>query len=198
MTENPFAVEVTPDWTEFVACIKRQGRPGRVHNIELFLDGEVQAAICGRFGLLDGLDEDDSFFQQRKEIRLARFLGYDYVRGMLDGMEWKFHNDIVDDTAAMARQEGRSYINLHAGPITNWDEFERYPWPNPAGADTRWLEWYEKNLPDDMCMIGWGVGHYAEFLSWLMGYETLCYALHDNRGLVEAIASRLISARAKS
>ena len=43
-----------------------------------------------------------------------------------------------------------------------------------------------------MCIIGsGGFAHFAEFLAWLMGYETLCFALYDNRDLVAAIAKRL-------
>ncbi len=34
-------------------------------------------------------------------------------------------------------------------------------------------------------------GHPLEHLTWLMGYETLCYALYDQRDLVRAIADRL-------
>ena len=44
-----------------------------------------------------------------------------------------------------------------------------------------------------MCVIGsGGFAHFAEYLTWLMGYETLCYALFDQRDLVAAIAQRLI------
>jgi len=42
-----------------------------------------------------------------------------------------------------------------------------------------------------MCIIGGLTGHFAELITWLMGYETLCYALHDDRTLVKAIADRL-------
>ena len=44
-----------------------------------------------------------------------------------------------------------------------------------------------------MCIIGsGGFAHFAEYLTWLMGYETLCYALFDQRDLVEAIAGQLL------
>jgi uroporphyrinogen decarboxylase len=33
--------------------------------------------------------------------------------------------------------------------------------------------------------------HFAEYLTWLMGYETLCYALYDQRDLVRAISERV-------
>jgi uroporphyrinogen decarboxylase len=51
----------------------------------------------------------------------------------------------------------------------------------------------ERNLPDGMCIIGSaGFAHFAEHLSWLMGYETLCLALFDQRDLVATIRDRLI------
>ena len=85
-------------------------------------------------------------------------------------------------------------MDEHVGPVTNWEEFERYPWPDPHKATARALEWYEQNLPDDMCVIGsGGFAHFAEHLTWLMGYETLCYALFDHRDLVQAICDRMIN-----
>ncbi len=190
---GPFSVQITPDWEGLVRCILRQGTPERVHFIELFLDPEVQDAICTRFHLLEGLDPDDPFFEQKRQVRLQRFLGYDYVRCGLEGMEMPLRGTAIEDTAALRRAGGRTYMEEHRGPITNWEEFESYPWPDPAKASTRSLEWYEKNLPDDMCVIGsGGFAHFAEFLTWLMGYETLCYSLYDQRDLVKAISERLV------
>ena len=43
-----------------------------------------------------------------------------------------------------------------------------------------------------MCVIGsGGFAHFAEYLTWLMGYETLCYSLFDKRDLVAAVSERL-------
>lgn len=84
-------------------------------------------------------------------------------------------------------------MDEHRGPVTNWEEFEGYPWPDPAAASTNALEWYQANLPDDMCLIAsGGFAHFAEYLTWLMGYETLCYTLYDQRDLVAAISERLV------
>jgi uroporphyrinogen decarboxylase len=41
-----------------------------------------------------------------------------------------------------------------------------------------------------MCVVGSGA-HYCEWLTWLMGYESLCYALHDDRDLIEAIHQKI-------
>jgi len=81
---SPFCVEITPNWEGLVRCIQRRGTPDRVYFIELFLDPEVQTAICQRFQLLDELDRSDPFFEQKRQIILHRFLGYDYVRCSLE------------------------------------------------------------------------------------------------------------------
>jgi uroporphyrinogen decarboxylase len=185
-------VSVRPDWQAFQDCILRRGTPRRVHNVELGLDSEMQQAVADRFDLEEGLDRDDPFFPLRRQIAIQSFLGYDYVVCGLDGMEWMHRWDFVDDTATeCTRMTGRRYMNEHQGPIASWEDFERYPWPDPAKAATRSLEWYERNLPDGMCVVAGLTSHYAERLSWLLGYEALCYALYDQRDLVRAIFQRV-------
>ena len=191
--DTPFATPVKPDWEAFRDCILRKGTPKRVHHIELFLDREVEDAICERYHLLDDLDPDDPAFPYRRQIKLQRFLGYDYVRQGIDVLDMPLRQMTTEDTADIKRAGGRTYLDESRGPITNWDEFEQYPWPKYESLTTRALEWYEKHLPDDMCVIGsGGFGHFAELLTWLMGYETLCYALYDQRDLVKAISQRLL------
>jgi len=193
MADSPFLVDTSPDWEGLVSCIRREGTPDRVYHIELFLDAEVQDAICERYQVLDGLARSDPFFSYQKEIALQRFLGYDYVRARLEDVVMPLHSMSANDTAALAREGGRSFQDEHVGPITNWQELETYPWPDPTRPSVfRAYDWYERNLPDDMCMIAsGGFAHFCEYLTWLMGYETLCYALFDQRDLVRAIADRL-------
>jgi uroporphyrinogen decarboxylase len=189
MLERP----VQPDWQGLVRCIRRAGTPARVYNIELYLDREVQDAVAERFRLVDDLNPADPFYNERKQIRIQRYLGYDYVRQGLEGLEMPVHRTAAADTAALARGGGRSFVETLRGPITSWEEYEAYPWPDPSRASTRALQWYERNLPEDMCVVGsGGFAHFAEYLIWLMGYETLCYALRDNLPLVQAIAARLM------
>lgn len=190
---SPFATPVKPDWEAFVDCIMRRGTPRRVHHIELFLDAEVQELICQRYGLTDGLSPSDPAFVYERQIRIQRFLGYDFVRCGLDDWSMPLNRIAIEDTAEAKREQGRHFQDEHRGPITNWAEFESYPWPDPDACGTRTLDWYSANLPDDMCIIAsGGFAHFAEYLTWLMGYETCCYALYDQRDLVAAIAQRLI------
>lgn len=199
MHNNYFSVQIKPNWEGLVNCIKRIGTPDRVHFIELFLDEEIKISICQRFKIIDHLSFSDPDFQLKREVAIQRFLGYDYVRCSLDDFEMPLDWLITDDTADNKRKEGRQYIDEHKGPVTNWEEFEKYPWTDPDKLSTASLEWYQKNLPDDMCIIGsGGFAHFAEYLSWLMGFETLCYALFENRELVSAISERLIEIYEKS
>jgi uroporphyrinogen decarboxylase len=197
MPDSPLSINVTPDWQGFLKCLRREGTPERAHFIELIIDAEVQSAICQRFGLLEGLDAGDPFFIYKTQIALQSFLGYDYVvipgsvgESLDSGLG---HNNLVTaDTAALQRSGGRSFVNEHRGPITNWQEFEAYPWPDPSSFNTRALEWFQKNLPDNMCIIGGLVGSIFENISWLLGYETLCIALYEQRDLVTAISQKLV------
>jgi len=188
----PFTTGVTPDWEAFVQCVARAREPDRAHTIELFLDAEVKDAICARYGLAEPLDPGDPAFYIEREVILQRFLGYDYVLGQPLGVAMPTNTLVAEDTADLAREGGRNFMEEHRGPITDWAEFEAYPWPDPVDADFRMLEWLQEHLPDDMCIIGGLVAHFAEHISWLMGYETLCYALYDQRDLVQAIADRTL------
>jgi uroporphyrinogen decarboxylase len=197
MTASPFSVDVQPDQEAFLRCLRREGTPARVHHIELFHDFEVHQEICDRYGLLKDLDSADPNFAVKSAVALHRFLGFDYVRWGLEGMVMPIKVNVAKDTADLAHQGGRGYVDQHSGPITSWEEFEAYPWADPDKATTAGLDWLEKNLPDDMCVIGGLMGHFAEFLSWLMGYETLCMTLYTDPALVRAIADKILELERK-
>ncbi|MHC4180838.1 MAG: hypothetical protein ACYSWU_25340, partial [Planctomycetota bacterium] len=170
---DPFSVEIAPDWEGFLSCLRREGTPDRVHFIELLIDEEIKAAVAERFALMADVRADDPFYLLKREVRVQRFLGYDYVRCGVDDVGVTIDRLSVDDSAELARAGGRKFVDQHQGPITTWDQFEAYPWPDPAGLTTRNLQWFQENLPHDMCIVGsGGFAHFAEYLTWLMGYET--------------------------
>jgi uroporphyrinogen decarboxylase len=190
---TPFSKKITPDWESFYECISQRTVPQRVHYIELFQDIEVQTAICERYGLLKDLNPQDPFYLQRAQIALQSFLGYDTVTANVELLDLQaaFMKVVsTSDTADLKRESGRHFVDEHAGPITNWEQFEAFPWPDAAAGSTRVLEWFQENLPENMCLIAGLFSHFAEHLTWLMGYETLCIALFEQRDLVEAIARK--------
>ncbi len=184
--------EFQPDYEGLIDTLTHKGTPKRVYHMELFQDPQIQNAIFERFELGNSIQESDPYFEYKKLIAVQRICGFDYVRTNLDGFEFLLNNHIVEDTASLKRTEGRVYRDEHTGYITSWEEFEKFPWPNPNKPEcTQTLEWFQKNLPEDMCIISGPMSHFCEYLTWLMGYETFCYALYDQRDLVWAIADKL-------
>jgi uroporphyrinogen decarboxylase len=186
------------DCEGLISNLRREGTPDRVYNMELFQDGEISDAIAERYDVYTGIDPADPHCSKKQHIAMQRFCGFDTVRVNLEDMEWPLFRQTTDDTADLRRASGRHFQDEHTGPITNWEEYERYPWPDPTAPSTvRSLEWYQKNLPDDMCISSGSMSHFCEFVTWLMGYETFCYALFDQRDLVTAIVDKLTDIYAK-
>jgi len=184
---------ITPDLEELVSVIRREKRPSRVHHIELFLDDEVKEAVWQRFDLGDGLEPGDPHFNLKKEIRLHRFLGYEVFRVPVihkDFFRMAFVN--ARDTTQISDQHRgvREWTEEHRGPIQTWEDFERYPWPKVSDIDFSALEWFEKNLPDDMGIYDLSA-HILEMVTFLMGYETFAYNLADSPKLVDALAEKV-------
>jgi len=185
-------IPIKPDFEALLANLRRQGTPKRVHYLELFLDDEVKTAIADRYGIGSDIAAHDPHRQVRFEIELQQFLGYDYVTGGVGNVA--FPRDLLpaEDTTQLEgqRRDQRSWTDEHTGPIKGWREFEEYPWPDPADADTSGLEWLSANLPDDMCITA-GCHSVFEQVTWLMGYESLCYQIHDDPELVDAMFARI-------
>ncbi len=186
-----FEIPIQPDYEALLRNLRREGTPRRVHFMELFLDQEVHQALHARFGTDRHLNPADPYYAHKAYIALYRFLGYDTITVPLGGLEFPRENRrIAEDTASLARAGGRSWTDETTGVIASWEDFERYPWPDPAHFDTTLLEWYSANVPDDMCLVG-NCHSVFEQVTWLMAYQPLCYALYDQPDLVDAMFERI-------
>jgi uroporphyrinogen decarboxylase len=85
----------------------------------------------------------------------------------------------------------RDFAETSRGPVGSWEEFERYPWPEPPDADFADYEYIATHLPEGMGLIANHAGGMYEHLSGLMGYEALCVALFEQPDLVAAVAHEL-------
>jgi len=186
-------IPVQPDFEAFAReVIRREAPPRRVYYSELYADPEILDAVIARFGLDEKIDRADPHSALRRLIAAHRFLGYDMFRVKLTGFDFELHWDQAADTTAIEgqRRGGREWVDEHKGPIQTWEDFERYPWPDPRRLDLRPLEWFEKNLPEDMRVYELTT-HVFEHLSWSLGYESFCYAALEEPELVEAIATKI-------
>jgi uroporphyrinogen decarboxylase len=116
-------------------------------------------------------------------------MGYDFVRMELS-LPFQVNRISIQDAAPQSKGD-RAWADEHQGTIMSWQDFEEYDWPNVAQADFFPYEYVNAHLPDGMGLIASHAGGLFEHLSMIMSYEGLCWALHDQPDLVEAIAERL-------
>ncbi len=184
---------VKPDVTEMVDILFRRKLPRRVHFIELFLDEEIREAVRERFGLAPGLRRSDPLYATMRDVAVHEFLGYDMFRvGIARKTVFETRTIAAADTTAaggLGRKE-REWQEEHVGPIQGWKDFESYRWPKVSALDLSPLEWLEKNLPPNMGCYDL-TAHIFEILSFLLGYETLCYMVVDQPDLVDAILGKV-------
>ena len=124
-----------PNWRGLLDNVLRKAAPDRVYHIELYQDKEIAEAIAERFDLTAELKADDPDFARKKHIAVQRFCGFDYVSVGLAGLDMPFHANRTDDTAVLARRDGREFKDEHTGPIANWEDFEKFPWPDPRSPE---------------------------------------------------------------
>lgn len=193
MKMNTFSQLLEPDLAEMLDVLFRRRIPHRVHHIELFLDSEIKEAVCTRFELSCTLDRSDPLFETKRDVTLHAFLGYDMFRvGVARKTIFPTSTLSAPDTTALPQQEraARDWQEEHAGPIQGWGDFDAYHWPTVAEIDFSSLEWLERNLPPNMGCYEL-TAHIFEILSFLLGYETLCYFVVDQPSLVDAILEKV-------
>ncbi len=179
----------SPDYRRLLTALSRRGIPDRVPFIELFADQEIIDECNRRMGYVPG-GKTESERDLRTKINFYCRLGYDYLPFVeLGGLEFPIEHLEAEDTAALPREK-RGWLDEHGGPIATWADFESYPWPDPARFDTRKLELAAKLLPEGMCVTA-PCHSVFENVTWLMGYETLCYKLYDEPDLVDAMFEKV-------
>ncbi|MBD3182493.1 hypothetical protein GF312_09390 [Candidatus Poribacteria bacterium] len=174
-----------PDYEAFLSAVLTDKEQDRPRLVEYLVNTPVMKPVLEMMGCKWA---DPSTLEGRTAywdnfITFWYRLGYDFVRLELS-MSFPRPSRPGGDS-------GRSYAETAAGPITNWEEFEKYPWPDPKEANFYPYEYVNENLPDGMGLIVCHAGGMYEHLSSLMGYETLCIALHDQANLVDAVCQRV-------
>ncbi len=186
-----------PDFDRLRCALLREGEPDLLPFMELKYDHEIMEAILGRSIPRAGYSSQEGRAQvdiealreySRALVEFYYLMGHDYVRGRL-GLHLPLKDLHAEDTAELAASQ-RNWRNEARGPITSWDDFARYPWPAFSDIDFRPLEYAAEEMVEGMRVIGM-LGGIFEYTTWLMGYETFCYALYDQPDLVKAVSDRV-------
>lgn len=170
-----------PNFDQFVQVMLRNVEPDWVPLSEFGIDGGVMAEIQGppREG------EDRSAWQ----VRFWRDMGFDYLS---QGVNLGFpHGTRVAEDTAQLSHGTRAWVEEAKGPITTWEEFERYPWPRVTDEAFADFERVGRYLPQGMKLVATIPGGPFENVTFLMGFESFSYALVEQPDLVQAVIDRV-------
>lgn len=126
------------DLEGFTKNLKREGTPSRVYLFEHGLGGEMKETLARQYSLADMPGDAKAAWSADSAVH--RFLGQEVFRVSLPGYGYSIPGN--------SRWE-----NQHSGPIQSWQGFELYPWPRVRDVDFSQLEYYERNLFDNMAVF---------------------------------------------
>jgi uroporphyrinogen decarboxylase len=184
--------ETPPDCERLLKALQRSGDPSHVPFLELFADREIIAAVLDEPAIPREAERSDRETLETvldRKIRFWHRLGYDaFWQGAGLDLPDMLRLE-ASDTACLPREK-REWVDEKAGVITDWADFERYPWPRAEDADLHPLEYVSRHLPEGMGIIG-AISGVLEPVMWLMGYETFALAIYDQPDLIEAMFARI-------
>lgn len=177
------AREPKPDFERYMTALRCQ-EPDRVPLGDWHVDQRPKEAFMGR-KLLTLKDHVEFWYQA----------GFDYVAtssGILEpvkapeGMTVKgegVHTEYGDKVS-------REWAHEHEGVITNWEQFEKYPWPSVDDFDLSKWDALDKILPSGMKAVLL-LGKIYTPVWMYMGAEVFFQALESNQELVEAMFQKI-------
>ncbi len=171
------------------------GRPGsgRVPLVEYLVDESVMKPVVtellGRPWVPESAGREAWPAALDNVIAFWAGLGYDAVR-FERGLPFAEPKVLAADPGRSDGTE-RAWANEHRGAISDWEDFERYAWPDVASFDFFPYEYISGHLPDGMGLFACHAGGPFEHLSWIMSYEGLCIALIEDRALVKAVSDKV-------
>ena len=124
------------------------------------------------------------------QIAFWYHMGYDFIRVEF-GLELPADARITTDTAPAASGKNRTWNETTKGPISSWEDFEKYPWPEVKDSVFFPYEYISTHLPEGMGFMASYEAGVFEHLSRLFGYEGLCVNIMDNFDLVKEVTDKI-------
>ena len=197
-----------PDIGRFLAAMSGRIVPDRPPMVEYLIDDAVMRPILegmlGRRwaetadkteymgGQMDMTKENTEIINAWLDNQIAFWyhMGYDFIRAEVS-LPLPAVALLISDTMKGNEDHKRAWQGLHDGPIRTWEDFEKYPWPTISEQNFYIHRYVCDHLPEGMGFISCHAGGVYEHTSRLMGYETLCYLLHDDPDLVRAVVNKI-------
>ena len=185
-----------PNKEKFIQVIKGNKIEKKVPFIELIIGEHVLKYVTENFlnkKWNPSVQNRNSIIKHVETmINCWYYLGYDYIRltPQLDAV-FKFERKFRE-TKDTASDQKRHWTEEGTGVISNWEDFEKYVWPDLDDLDFWMFKKASALIPDGMGLIVCPSSGFLEIpLNGLFGYENLSYLMHDNPELVEKVFNKV-------
>ena len=189
-----------PNFENLRHNLLRRGEPAYVPIVEFGVDHDVKCAFLGR--PIENLRDEAEFWYQA---------GYDYVplQTGIRTLFWPGYTasekagDHGLTTSGQLHQRTHTRYTLYRdedrlmdwapegkGAISNLEEFERFPWPDPDQMNLAAFEEVKQYLRPGMRVLAY-LGYIFTSAWWLMGMETFCIALYEQPELIRRMYDRI-------
>ncbi|MBW2322642.1 MAG: hypothetical protein JRF41_03845, partial [Deltaproteobacteria bacterium] len=193
-----------PDFERFRQAVTTN-QPGPVPMGDLFADPGTMSALLGekvesflRFMARNSRSSDTptdetiaaglNFLKQ--SVNFYEAVGWDFVtsHGLLNFPGFRMH--LASESEEEIKGGRRAYIESDSGPITSWEDFASYQWPESPGVINLGAKVLNDMVPEGMKVMVLPGGLF-EWTTWLMGTVQFSYALYDQPDLVDAVIEKL-------
>lgn len=165
------------DFERVRRALTREGEPDCVPNMELWVDTAVMERFLG-----EKIDTDGHRVTPKSVGQVVNFwhkAGYDYAHIV---PRYKFPKK---------GDQGKVEVAEHRGLIASWEDFHRYPWPEPDDVDFGPVEVAISVLRPGMKLISGTLSGVFEESWFIMGFETFAMSLAEDPALVRAVTERV-------
>ncbi len=175
-------VKAEPDFNNLLAVLRGEV-PKRPTLFEFFLNDDLHAMLAPEEAKRVA---DHPLGADVLRVMAYRNAGYDYAVAHVP--PFHFESGRHEKMQTLSQNEG--FV------ITDRASFDAYAWPDPDTADYGFLDRLGAFVPRGMKLGVAGPGGVLENVTFLLGYENMCYLIADNPLLAgdvfEAVGSRLV------
>ena len=158
-----------PDFGNILKILNKE-KPSRNTLFEFFLHGELEMWFTDT-----PVYPDNAFDVEQMRIHAFKAAGYDYCT--LPASNFHFPHE--------SSNHGKQSMSVNeCSMIWDRESFEKYDWKNPDDFDCR-LDRFE--IPEGMKILIQGPSGVLENVTFLIGYNNLCYMLVDDPQLVQDV-----------
>jgi uroporphyrinogen decarboxylase len=163
-----------PDFDVFLKALKG-GKTPRPVLYDFLMSDHIAEPIAGK-------PEDDSPFAYfKRNFKVFAAMGYDWAPLSAPSFGFAWH--ATDSKESMTLNDTQM--------VKDWDDLEKYAWPEPDDRIPEFIGGMAKAVPEGMKMFIWGPGGVEENAISILGFDNLMIKLYEDPALVKTVVDNV-------